>query len=136
MDPRDKRPWTVPDLADMRFEDYKAGIAASMHIILNYHSTESIEETIKNYIAAGKNEEPVAAGKKYLGNPLWRYCKNELEEMLSDIGGVLAMRGKLDEGITSSCVAMKVFPNPTNAYNNYGDYLYNIGKNGEAVKIY
>lgn len=137
MDPRDKRQWTSPNLAaEISFENYTAGYDSSMSIIMGYKEEKRIEEKIKNHIAAGKNEAAITAINQYLENPLHRYCKNELEEKISDLGFLTAMRGNLEGASHYFYITAKTFPHSFQAYNNYGDCLYYMGKNDEALINY
>lgn len=137
MDPRDKRPWTAPGLAaEMSFENYTAGYDSAMQIILNYKEEKRIEERIKNLVISGNIEEAVSVTKKYLENPLHRYCKNELEEKINDIAYTLLMRDKLDEASRFFYLNVQCFPNSANVYDSYAESLYYMGKKEEAAKYY
>lgn len=137
MDPRDKRPWTAPHLAaEMSFENYKAGYDSAMHIILNYKEEKRIDEKIKELVAAGKTDEAIVVTKEYMGNPLHRYCKNELEDKINDMAYSMLMQDKLSEASQFFYMNVEFFPNSANAYDSYAESLYRLGKIEEAIKYY
>ena len=137
MDPRDKRQWTAPHLAaEMSFENYKAGYDPAMQIILNYKEEKRIDERIKDLVKSGNMEEAVSVTKKYLQDPLHRYCKNELEERINDMAYTMLMRDKLDEASLFFYINVQCFPNSANAYDCYAESLYYLGKKEEAVKYF
>lgn len=137
MDPRDKRPWTAPGLAaEMSFENYKSGYDSAMNIILNYKEEKRIEEKIKDLIAAGNMEEAVMVTKKYMDDPLHRFCKSELEEKINDMAYTMLMKDKLNEASSFFYLNVQCFPGSANAYDSYAESLYYLGKKEEAVKYY
>jgi tetratricopeptide (TPR) repeat protein len=137
MDPRDKRPWTAPNLAaEMSFENYKAGYDSAMNIILNFKEEKRIDEKIKGLVTVGNFDEALSITKEYMDNPLHRYCKNELEEKINDMAYSLLMRGKPEAANRFFLMNVQFFPNSANAYDSYAESLYRLGKKEEAVKCY
>lgn len=137
MDPRDKRQWTAPDLAaGISFENYKAGYDSAMNLILDFREEKRVEEKIKELIISSNMEEAVAVTKKYLEDPLHRYCKNELEEKINDMAYAMLMNDKLNDASSFFYVNVRCFPNSANAYDSYAESLYYLGKKEEAVKYY
>ncbi len=137
MDPRDKRQWTSAGLAaEMSFENYKAGYDSAINIILNYKEEKRIDEKIKNLITAGNMAEALTITKKYLENPLHRYCKNELEEKINDMAYSLLMRDKLNEASRFFYLNVQCFPNSANAFDSYAESLNYMGKKEEAIKYF
>lgn len=137
MDPRDKRPWTAPNLAcGMSFANYKAGFDSAMYIVLNFKEQSRIEEKIKDLVSKGNTDQAISAAKQYIEDPLRRYCKNELEEKINDMAYTLLMRNNLEEASRLFYVNTKCFPNSANAYDRYAESLYYLGKKEEALKYY
>lgn len=137
MDPRDKRPWTAPDLtAEMSFENYKMGYDSAMGIILNYNEERRIDTKIKTLIATGNFDEALETVKTYMDNPLHRYSRNGLEEKINDMGYYLLMGGKLNEASRLFQLNVQFFPNSANAFDSYAESLYRLGKKEEAISNY
>jgi TolA-binding protein len=107
-----------------------------MNIILNYKEEKSIDEKIKELVAAGKMDEAISVTKEYMENPLHRYCKNELEDKINDIAYFMLMKDKLSEASQFFYINVQFFPNSANAYDSYAESLYRLGKKEEAIKNY
>jgi tetratricopeptide (TPR) repeat protein len=137
MDPRDKRPWTAPQLAaGMSFENYQTGFDSAMHIILNYKEEKRMDEKIHDLAMEGKINEALAITKEYLEDPLHRYCKNELEDKINDMAYTLAFQNKLEEASRFFVLNVQCFPHSANVYDSYAECLYHMGKKEEAIKNY
>lgn len=137
MDQRDKRQWTAPNLAaEMSFENYKTGYDSALNIILNYKEEKRIDERIKELVTTRNTEEAIVVTKKYLENPLHRFCKNELEEKINDMAYSFLMTNKLNEASQFFYLNVQCFPNSANVYDSYAESLYYLGKKEEAAKYY
>lgn len=137
MDPRDKRFWTAPNLAaEMSFDNYKTGYDSAINIILNFKEENRMEETIKGLVMKGKMEEAISVTKKYLEDPLHRYCKSELEEKINDLAYSYLLTNKLDEASQFFYMNVQCFPHSANAYDSYAESLYYLNKKEEAAKYY
>jgi tetratricopeptide (TPR) repeat protein len=137
MDPRDKRPWTAPQLAaGMSFENYKTGFDSAMYRILNFSEETRIEEIISRLINSGKPVEALATATAYLEDPLHRYCKNELEDKINDIGYANLMNNKPELARTFFNLNVQCFPNSANAHDSYAEISYELGNMEEAIKNY
>jgi tetratricopeptide (TPR) repeat protein len=107
-----------------------------MNIILNYKEEKSIDKKIKELVAAGKMDDAIAVTEEFMQNPLYRYCKNELEEKINDIAYSLLMKNKLNEANTFFFMNTKFFPHSANAFDSYAECLYRLGKKEDAIKNY
>lgn len=137
LDPRDKRQWTAPNLAtSMSFENYKSGFDSAMSIIQNFKEEKRIEDKIKEFITNGNSKEAIQAVKDYLEDPLYRYCKYELEEKINDMAYSLVMRRKLEEASHFFWTNVQCFPNSANVYDSYAECMYYMGNKDEAIKYY
>ena len=137
LDPRDKRPWTAPQLAtDLSFEDYKRGIDPAMEAIMNYKAEANIEHRLRELVTAGQFDEAVLVASQYLKNPLHRYFKGELERKINDYGYNLMSNNQFKEANKVLQMNVKLFPESANVYDSYAESWWKLGNKEEAIRYY
>lgn len=137
LDPRDKRPWTAPQLAaDMRFADYKNGIDPAMDVIMNYKDQEPVEEKLRLLLMKGRTEEALELGRNYIRDPMHRYYVDALEKLINDYGYVLMGVNKPLEAKKVFYVNVQLYPGSANACDSYAEACWKAGDKEEAIKYY
>jgi hypothetical protein len=137
LDPRDKRPWTAPQLAaELSFADYVGGNDPAMDLVNNYKETEAIETKLKNLVAEGKEAEALTEARAYLNDPVHRYFRNELETKINGSGYSFMNQNKFKEASKLFALNVALYPNSANVYDSYAESLWKLGNIQEAVRNY
>lgn len=135
LDPRDRRPWTAPEIAaEMTSADYFANVDPAMNAILDFRPGETLAELFDEALTSPNIEAFLKKYRAYRANPAHVYVSSE--SGINQLGYNLMNRGRIDDAIEVFKLNVEHYPQSANVFDSLAEAYLNKGDKAQAVKYY
>ena len=135
VDPRDRRPWTAPQIAvDLTSADYRANRDPVLAAILEYADRPSLPDQVRASVERGDRDAARKAIRHFRSDPVNRYYSPEAE--INTLGYTLMGQHQIDLAIAVFQLNVEAFPDSANTYDSLGEAYMNKGERELAIKNY
>lgn len=135
LDPRDRRPWTAPEIAaELSSQDYMANVDPAMNAILNFRPGESLAELIDEASTSANIETFIKKFRAYKSDPAHHYV--ETESAINQLGYTLMGRSRVDAAIEVFKLNVEDYPRSANVYDSLAEAYLNRGDKELAIRFY
>jgi tetratricopeptide (TPR) repeat protein len=134
-DPRDRRPWTAPEIAaELTSSDYMANVDPAMKAVMNHVPGNTIGELIEDALKSTNVQAFTKKFRTYKTDPAHVYV--ETETAINQLGYNLMGRKRIDDAIEVFKLNVEDYPNSANVYDSLAEAYLNKGDKESAIKFY
>lgn len=134
-DPRDRRPWTAPEIAaELSSTEYMANVDPAMKAIMSYVPGSTIGEMIDEALKSTNVQSFTKKYRTFKSDPAHIYV--ETENAINQLGYNLMGRSRIDDAIEVFKLNVEDYPRSANVYDSLAEAYLNKGDKAAAIKFY
>jgi tetratricopeptide (TPR) repeat protein len=134
-DPRDRRPWTAPEIAtDLSFQDYRSNRDPALEAILSYQAAPPLAEQLEQALHQGGLRLAVEKHHAYKADPRHRYV--DTEAGLNGLGYRLLAQRQLEQAVAVFQLNVGDYPHSWNVYDSLAEAYLKAGQPDLAIRNY
>ena len=135
LDPRDRRPWTAPDIAiDLTFDDYKNNHDPVLQAILDYDHQQPLLAELRTLAQSGKIDLAMTRARQHANDPRNRY--RGVEGDLNRFGYELLNQNQTARAISVFRLNTELYPQSANTFDSLAEGLWRSGDIDAAITQY
>ncbi len=134
-DPRDRRPWTPPEVAtDLSFADYRANRDPALEAALAWAPEPPLADRMRAALEAGGRTAMDSVYREFRADPRHRWV--DTEEPVNGLGYVLLQAGRPSDAVAVFTLNAAAHPSSANAHDSRGEALAAAGDTLAAIQEY
>ncbi len=132
LDPRDRRPWTAPEVAaEMTSADFRAGRDPALEAALRWRAEPTLADRMLAALHQGDTTRAFARYRAYRDDP--RHAYSDTDRLLRDAARLAAVTGRLPDALAIAELNVREHPRSSEAHAYLAEGYARAGRKGPAI---